>query len=154
MKYVIPAVFALIFLYAPAVAQNVNSGMLTCHVDAGVGLVLGSNKSMTCNYRPGDNAKPIQYYTGTLKKVGLDIGFTNKAVISWVVLASTRNIATGDLAGVYSGASAEASVGVGLGANALIGGNANSFVLQPFSGQTQTGLNLAVGIASLELRQQ
>ena len=154
MKILLPALIALVFSIAPASAQRVKSGLLTCHVDAGVGLVLGSNKTMTCNYRPGNNAAETQYYTGTLKKVGLDIGFTDKSVISWVVLAATHDIPTGSLSGVYRGASAEASVGVGLGANALVGGNQSSYVLQPFSGQTQTGLNLAVGIASLELRQR
>jgi hypothetical protein len=43
-------------------------------------------------------------------------------------------------------------VGVGVGANALVGGSRNSFALQPLSVQGQTGLNVAAGVARLELR--
>ncbi len=47
--------------------------------------------------------------------------------------------------------SANASVGVGGGANALIGGSSNSVVLQPLSVQAQTGVNIAAGVAGLTL---
>jgi hypothetical protein len=57
----------------------------------------------------------------------------------------------GALAGNYVGVGASAAVGVGGGANALVGGSGRSFTLQPFSAQAQTGVNLAAGVASLEL---
>jgi hypothetical protein len=60
--------------------------------------------------------------------------------------------APGALAGDYAGVSAEATAGVGLGANALIGGGERAFVLQPLSVQAQEGLNLAVGFTSFQLR--
>ncbi len=44
------------------------------------------------------------------------------------------------------------AVVVGGNANALVGGSENSFALQPLSFEGQTGLNVAVGVASLELR--
>ena len=50
------------------------------------------------------------------------------------------------------GGAASATVGVGLGANALVGGSGNTIALQPLSGQAQTGLSVAAGIAGLELR--
>jgi hypothetical protein len=50
------------------------------------------------------------------------------------------------------GAAASATVGVGVGANALIGGSNNTIALQPVSVQGQTGLSVAAGIAGLELR--
>jgi len=56
------------------------------------------------------------------------------------------------LQGSYAGASAEVSAGLGLGANALVGGFDGSIALQPLSIQGQTGLNVAAGVASLELR--
>ena len=43
------------------------------------------------------------------------------------------------------------AVVVGANANALVGGSNNSFALQPLSFEGQTGLNVAVGIAGLEL---
>ena len=57
----------------------------------------------------------------------------------------------GALAGSYGGLSAEATVGVGVGANALIGGSSKTFVLQPLSVQAQEGLNLAIGFTDFEL---
>jgi hypothetical protein len=47
---------------------------------------------------------------------------------------------------------AAASFGVGVGGNALVGGSNNSFALQPVSAQVQGGLNVAAGLAGLELR--
>ena len=49
------------------------------------------------------------------------------------------------------GVSGEATVGVGVGANALIGGSSRSIVLQPISVSGQEGLNIAVGVAELRL---
>ena len=72
--------------------------------------------------------------------------------MAWAVFAPTRGIQRGDLAGSYGGASASATVGVGVGANALIGGSNNTIALQPLSGQAQTGLSVAAGIAGLDLR--
>jgi hypothetical protein len=73
-------------------------------------------------------------------------------VIAWAVVASTDKVGPGALAGTYGGVSGEASVGVGLGANALLGGSNRSIGLQPLSVGAQQGLNVAVGIAALELR--
>ena len=72
--------------------------------------------------------------------------------MAWGVFAPTNRIGYGDLAGSYVGASASATVGVGLGANALVGGSGNTFALQPVSVQGQTGLSVAAGVAGLELR--
>ncbi|MGZ3291424.1 MAG: DUF992 domain-containing protein, partial [Xanthobacteraceae bacterium] len=46
---------------------------------------------------------------------------------------------------------ANASVGIGGGGNFLVGGPANAYALQPISLQGQTGLNVAAGVASIEL---
>ena len=55
------------------------------------------------------------------------------------------------LNGNYGGVGAEATVGLGVGANALLGGSSRSIILQPLSVQAQKGLNLAAGVQSLEL---
>lgn len=73
--------------------------------------------------------------------------------MSWLVLAPSLNIyAPGALAGDYVGASAEVTAGIGAGANLLVGGAGPSFTLQPVSLQTQTGMNLAVGVSQFQLR--
>ena len=42
-------------------------------------------------------------------------------------------------------------MGVGAGVNLLVGGSNKSFTLQPLSVQTQTGLNLALGVTEFKL---
>jgi hypothetical protein len=59
--------------------------------------------------------------------------------------------ATGFLAGTYAGVSAEVTVGGGVGANILVGGSYRTVELQPLSVQEQTGINVAVGVAEIEL---
>ena len=86
-----------------------------------------------------------------ISKLGLDIGFTKRGVIVWGVFAPTSGYKRHALAGHYGGASAQASLVAGLGANVLVGGSGRSFALQPFSVSGQTGVNLAVGIAGLDL---
>lgn len=128
---------------------RVEAGVLSCQVAGGTGFVFGSTKDLSCTFkRQGAD----EVYTGTISKYGIDIGQTNTSTITWAVLAPTSNIAAGSLAGTYGGISGEATVGVGVGANALVGGSARSLVLQPLSVQTQQGLNIAAGIAGLTLK--
>ena len=127
-------------------------GRLECTVEGGVGLILGSSKEAVCSFFDTDSTEPMDIYYGTVNKVGLDIGFTEESVIQWLVLApSTDAYAPGTLAGEYVGVSAEASLGLGAGANALVGGSADGFMLQPLSVQGQAGINVAVGITGFQL---
>lgn len=130
--------------------SRVQAGTLECRSDGGVGLIVGSVTNFGCVFRAKGQADDL--YIATIKKLGLDLGVTNATVLSWVVLAPTVQLGRGDLSGNYAGVNASAAVGVGLGANAMIGGSANSFALQPLSVQGQTGLNVAAGVQSLELR--
>ena len=81
----------------------------------------------------------------------MDIGYLNAAVMVWAVFAPTADLKPGSLAGDYAGVSGSATVGVGVGANVLVGGSNNSFSLQPVSIEGSTGLNVAAGIASMSL---
>ena len=140
---------------APAMAQQpgVELGVLDCQIEGGVGLILGSSKDMRCSFSPADKTFAPEPYFGAVTKYGLDVGVTEATAMSWLVLAPSSNIyAPGALAGDYIGASAEASAGVGGGANLLVGGSGTNFTLQPLSLQTQTGLNLAVGVTQFQLR--
>lgn len=132
-----------------AEAQDVQAGTLTCDVSGGIGLIVGSQKEMVCTFK--NSRGELEVYTGTVRKFGLDIGATTGGRIDWAVFAPSA-VARGALAGNYAGASAQATVGVGLGANVLVGGSDRSFALQPLSFQGQTGLNVAAGVSSLELR--
>ncbi len=135
---------------APASAQpnRVQVGQLTCSLSAGIGLIIGSQRNVNCTFQP-DNGPP-EAYTGTMTKVGLDIGVTGGTAIVWAVFAGTNRY-SGMLTGTYAGAQAEATVGAGLGANVLVGGSNRSVALQPLSVQGQVGLDIAAGIGALEL---
>lgn len=129
--------------------SHIEIGTLTCTVEGGAGFIVGSTKNLNCDFQ-GIDAN--ERYAGTINKFGLDIGETRKTIIVWSVLAPKGDVPTGALTGTYGGVSAEATVGAGIGANALIGGFGKSIVLQPLSIQAQQGLNIAVGISSLSLR--
>ena len=128
---------------------RVEVGVLTCTVRGGTGFIVGSTKDLSCRFnRPGRD----EFYHGTISKFGIDIGTTKQSSIAWAVLAPTAQLPPGSLSGNYGGVSAEATVGVGIGANALIGGSSKNIILQPLSVQAQQGLNIAAGIAALSLR--
>jgi hypothetical protein len=150
-KIAIAAVLALGLAATPALAasKGVKIGMLTCNVDGGVGMIIGSSKGVDCVFEGTIGSR--ERYSGTIGKLGLDVGVTGKAVMAWAVFAPGK-LKAGALAGKYVGASAEASVAVGLGAYVLVGGSDKSIALQPLSVQAQTGLNLAAGVASLRLK--
>ncbi|MFK5979655.1 MAG: DUF992 domain-containing protein [Rhizobiaceae bacterium] len=136
-----------------AKAANVELGVLTCDVDAGIGLLIGSKKDLECVFVPANVNEPEDWYFGSVTKIGLDIGITAATVIKWVVLGvSTDTTKPGALAGRYGGISASASVGIGVGANALIGGSRDGIILQPFSVEGKVGINLAVGLSGLVLK--
>ncbi len=132
--------------------KGANVGMLRCNEASGWGLVFGSTKDLSCVFTGAEKgAKPV-HFTGTIKKYGVDIGFTQNAVILWAVVSTSDKFTPGDLAGGYGGVTAEAAWAIGLGANVLLGGSKKGFALQPLSVQGYNGINLAAGITEVELK--
>ena len=155
MKNFMLAGLALLPLLAtPAVAkEGIELGVLECTIDGGTGFIIGSKKDLSCMFKPTEKSFAPEAYFGVVNKYGLDIGTTEKAFMQWLVLAPATNIyAPGALSGDYIGASAEVTAAVGGGANVLVGGSSKSFTLQPISIQSQTGLNLALGVSQFQLR--
>jgi len=138
-------------LGTPAQAQGIQVGVLTCNVASGFGFVFGSSRAVNCTYSPTGGGGPPQHYVGAINKFGVDIGYLQGGVIVWGVVSPTANLAPGSLSGTYAGATGSATVGVGAGANVLIGGSGNSIALQPVSIEGTTGLNVAAGIAEMSL---
>ncbi len=134
----------------PANAAGVKVGVLTCHVASGWGFIFGSSKDMRCTYSPNHGVP--ERYTGAINKFGVDIGYTQSGVIVWGVIAPTSSLKPGALEGGYAGATASATVGVGAGANVLVGGFDKSITLQPVSIEGNTGLNVAAGIGAMSLK--
>jgi hypothetical protein len=130
--------------------QRVQAGTLSCDISGGIGLIIGSQRTLSCAFTPSIPG-PVEFYAGTLTKLGVDIGITAGGVMVWAVYAPTTRPG-GALAGAYGGATAEASVIAGVGANVLIGGSNRTIQLQPLSVQGQAGLNVAAGVAGIDLR--
>jgi len=146
-------VAAVVALPAPSMAQGrerTKVGTLTCDISGGIGLIITSKKELTCMFTPSQPG-PREVYVGSISKFGLDVGATAGGEMVWAVYAPTTR-RFGALAGHYGGATAEATVGAGVGANVLVGGSNRTVTLQPVSVQGQAGLNLAVGVAGLDLR--
>ena len=131
-------------------ASPVKLGVLTCQVDGGVGRIVASKRELSCIFQDVDGS-PIERYAGEISRIGLDIGTTDYSDMGWGVFSLAAPYTPGALQGTYAGISGSVSVGVGLGANVLIGGLERSFALQPISVEASRGLNLAVGVASLRL---
>jgi hypothetical protein len=154
-KFCISAILfaTMVAVTAPAFAQAqpVRVGGLTCDTGPRVGLIVGSRQNLRCVFR--SNATGQHYsYVGTIGRIGLDVGISGGGRLFWGVFAPTSHVGYGALRGTYVGASGNASFGVGLGANVLIGGSHRTISLQPLSVEGQLGVNLALGVARLTLR--
>ncbi len=145
------AAAALVGSSAGALAQQMGrAGALECSVSGGVGLIITSSKALDCYFFRDDGAPP-EHYIGTIKRFGIALGATGPGHLDWLVATSTTKLGPGSLAGDYGGVGASATAGVGLGANALMGGSNRSVSLQPFSVQAQVGVDVAAGVAAMDL---
>ncbi len=144
---------AALMAFAPMANADpgVRVGTLECHVQEGWGHVVASDRAMDCVFRPVDGR--TQHYTGSLRRYGVDVGYTSDARLIWGVIAPASEVGAGALEGDYGGVSAQVSAGLGVGANALVGGLDRSIALQPVSVEGNTGVALAAGVGVITLRQ-
>jgi hypothetical protein len=150
---IVSAIGALALLWSTgshARPQMFRVGRLVCSSTPRIGLVVGSTQALRCVFHA--TRPPRQYiYEGRVRRIGLDLGVTSGGVLSWAVIAKNSRIGPGTLRGHYVGASGNVALGLGLGANVLIGGSRRSVMLQPLSVERSIGVNLAAGVASLTL---
>ena len=131
--------------------QGVQVGVLDCQGGQSVGFVVGSATEFQCVFHSNVGA-PDEPYIASVHRYGLDIGVTQQTGFAWAVNAPTTQIGPGALSGHFGGVGVNATVGLGVGANLLVGGSANAYSLQPLSVQGQTGLSAVAGIVDVELR--
>jgi len=148
-KILVSAILATGLMSAPAMAQSIEIGVLTCDIDGGFGAIFGSNRQASCVFvDKRGNPTP---YTAEITKIGLDLGFVASKTLVWSVLAASNNVPR-NLRGTYVGANVEASALIGVGGNAMVGGMRDSFALNPVSLQVQTGVNAALAVQVLRIR--
>ena len=149
--------FALTAMFsAPAGGQPAwaQGGTLSCRGDANIGFIVGP-QPMQCVYKQAPGAfpqVPPQSYDGAINTVGLAIGISTGSALGWAVFAPTSGVPAGALAGEYVGVSADVGIGLGAGANVLLGGSNRTIALQPLSLQGSLALNVVAGVSSLKLR--
>ncbi len=131
--------------------SGVKIGYLSCDIGQGGGYLLGSAKELNCAFHSSFRGDPRDHYTGVVKKLGIDLGYTAKGKLVWAVFAPTAGYHHGSLSGTYVGAAAEATLGAGVGANVLLGGTGGSIQLQTVSVSGQLGLNIAAAGATVTL---
>ena len=138
---------------APIAPQHkkhfVKVGMLSCINHGGFGYIIGSSKKLSCTFNARRGGP--EYYQGSMTRVGPDIGYTHEARILWAVYAPSYQVPNGSLDGTYVGISADAAVGLGLGANVLGGNLDDNINLVPVSVSGSIGLSVFAGVSALTL---
>jgi hypothetical protein len=145
---IVAALMAVGLMAVPVQANGVKLGTLTCQIEGGPGLLIGSVRQGECTYR--DNQGHTKSYDATFSRLGIDVGVSGNKTIVWSVFGAD-GVSNGGLKGTYTGITAEASLVIGVGANALIGGFKSGIVLNPVSISGHTGINVAAGAATLRL---
>lgn len=136
-------------IWHTAAQARTEAGLLTCDVGEGVALIISLPRDLHCVFHKTNGQN--EAYRGTLREVGLDIGVSGRGVFAWTVLAETSDVPPGELAGAYSGVEAGAAVAIGGRGQLLVGGSRRTISLQPLSVEGEVGLNIAIGVASMEL---
>jgi hypothetical protein len=150
MKKLVILAAALLGIAATTPARaDVEAGTLSCQSSTSAAYIILSGQAFHCSFTPS-NGGPVQYYQAVIHRFGAQVGFSNDVSLAWAVFAPTPHVGAGSLAGGYGGVTAGAAVGIGVGANGLVGG-ANSFTLQPLSVQGEIGLNAVATVTGLNL---
>ncbi len=137
----------------PAVmdAELQQAGTLSCMVQQGFGMFVGSSRTATCIFdHPGADSYS-QTYEATLSRVGLDVGVMPKQAMRWAVYTPGGVAEPGMLAGAHAGPSAETAIGVGDGGKVLFRDNGSKIVFQQMTAPMAIGVSFGLGTANLEL---
>ena len=143
---------AAIFTVAatPADARYERIGTLECKVGPNVSFIVGSMRSAGCTFYP-INSKQRHRYKADLDRIGIDLNISQGGTLVWAVHAHNKRLYPGDLRGVYRGASGNIALGLGVGANVLVGGSNDTVALQPLSGEASIGVGVSLGVGEIEL---
>ena len=99
-----------------------------------VGFVVGRRQSLACQFLP-IGPYPPENYAGEITTIELDIGNKRWRGDMGCVHADARRPVRYPLAGNYGGVTGDISLGIGAGANLLVGGSDRSVTLPHFRGR-------------------
>ncbi len=127
------------------------AGTLSCMVEQGVGMVVGSSRAATCIFdHPGDHSYS-QTYNAKLSRIGLDVGVMPKQAMRWAVYTPGGLAEPGLLTGAHPGNSAEAAIGVGDGGKVAFADSGRPIMFQQMNAPMAIGVSFGFGQANLEL---
>jgi len=130
-------------------------GVINCTVVPGsrVNLLIRSTADVECTWEYGGAKERYKGETGIA--LGLDLSFKDNESIAFGVIAASADVTPGKyaLAGKYVGGTADAALGVGVGAKVLIGAGHKNISLQPLalSGSSgSVGASAGIGFLYIE----
>ena len=155
LKPILLAATASLAATGAGVAQDgearIEFGVLRCEMTGRTNLVIVSETQFACVFdHAGD--RPDEGFTAVIDKLGVDLSLKAEEVLVWGVLAPSLDAPVAGLEGTYVGVGADAALGAGIGANALVGGMEKSFALQPVSVTGSEGIGATLAVQALELR--
>jgi hypothetical protein len=127
------------------------AGTLTCTIEPGIGLIIGSSRAASCTFDHPGARYFSESYSARLSRIGIDLGIMSKQSIKWSVFTPGGEAHPGMLSGIHSGSSSEAAIVAGPGAQIGFANDGGPIVLQQLSGTIETGLSLGLGQTTLEL---
>jgi len=132
--------------------EGTRMGLLTCKTVPGsaLSLVIHSTEDVKCVFK--DNIGETEHYKGeTGVGLGFDVSFDRETTMVYTVMAANIKSGNHQLAGKYFGGGGSATVGAGVGAQALIGGGRKNISLQPVALSGSTGAGVSGGLTYLYL---
>ncbi len=147
------ALMATFPAYAGNSTAGTKIGVLTCNSvpGSGVNLLIHSTVDIACKFESTDGSSVEHYIGETGIGFGIDINYKLERHLAFAVFAADTVRGSHKLAGKYGGAGASATVGVGAGAQVLVGGSNKSVSLQPVI-EGSTGVGVSAGITYLFLQ--
>lgn len=127
-------------------------GKLECKTVAGseTNLLIHSTQDVTCIFT--STAGESEHYKGeTGIGLGIDLSYKKDANFVFAVMAADFKKGEYKFAGKYYGAGGDATIGRGIGAGVLIGGNKKSVSLEPIGLSATKGAGVSGGLTYLYL---
>jgi len=127
-------------------------GVMSCDTvpNTGFTLLIHSTVGVKCVFKSSQGI--VEHYKGeTGVGLGIDLNYDRQTHTVYSVLAANLKKGEYQMAGKYVGAGGSVSIGIGVGAHALIGGNNKSITLNPVAISGQKGIGVEGGLTYLYL---
>lgn len=149
----------LLALTGAASAQTggpgIKVGILKCDQvpGSGVNLLIHSTVQVTCLFTSVTGERQAIYKGETGIELGIDLNWNKSETIAFTVFGVSMDTGPDKhpLAGKYLGVRASVALGIGLGAQVLVGGGRDQFTLQPLAIEQTKGFGVAAGLGYLYL---